>query len=67
MAEFVERTGTGGFPHLVDGDGTLWARFGADIRSSFLFIDDGVPVLRTGYGQMDEARLREFVQDLLAD
>jgi hypothetical protein len=61
MAEFVERTGTGGFPHLVDESGDLWARFGAEIRSSFLFLDaETGAVTRTGYGQMDEATLRDL-------
>lgn len=62
MRAFVERTGTGGFTHLVDDDGSLWARFGADIRSSFLFIDHDGTIQRTGYGEMDEARLRSMVE-----
>jgi hypothetical protein len=64
MREFVERTGTDGFTHLVDEDGALWRRFGADIRSSFLFIDDDGTSVRTGYGEMDEERLRAMVADL---
>ena len=54
-----------GFPNIVDEDGSLWLRFGATIRSSFLFVnDDGTIVARTGYGEMDEARLRDFVDQL---
>ena len=60
-AEFVERTGTGGFPHVVDDDGDLWTRFGAEIRSSFLFVDDETgPTQRTGYGEMSESLLRDL-------
>jgi hypothetical protein len=64
MAQFVESTGTDGFPHVVDPDGSLWLRFGAEIRSSFLFVDDGGAVSRTGYGEMDEDRLRAAVEEL---
>jgi hypothetical protein len=67
MATVVDRTGTGGFTHLVDVDGSLWAQFGADIRSSFLFIGDDGSIQRTGYGEMDEDRLRSIVEDLAAD
>ena len=67
-AEFVERTGTGGFPHVVDDDGDLWSRFGAEIRSSFLFVDDEAgPARRTGYGEMTEDLLRDLASDCLAD
>jgi hypothetical protein len=65
MADFLEDTGVGGFPHLVDDDGSLWLRFGAEIRSSFLFVDDGGAVRRTGYGEMDQPALRDAVTDLL--
>ena len=66
MAEFVERTGTDGFPQLVDESGDLWLDFGAEIRSSFLFVDgESGAVQRTGYGEMDEATLRELVEGLL--
>jgi len=67
--EFVARTGTDGFPQVVDDDGDLWTRFGAEIRSSFLFVDDETgPTLRTGYGEMSEERLRpEDRQRVVAD
>lgn len=65
MAEFVERTGTDGFPQLVDESGDLWFDFGAEIRSSFLFIDGETgETQRTGYGEMDEATLRQLVTEL---
>jgi hypothetical protein len=65
MAEFVERTGTDGFPQLVDESGDLWLAFGAEIRSSFLFVDGETgETTRTGYGQMDEETLRRLVGEL---
>jgi hypothetical protein len=64
MQEFIDRTGTGGFTHLIDEDGSLWEQFGADIRSSFLFVDDDGSVQRTGYGEMDEDRLRAMATDI---
>ena len=65
-AEFVERTGTGGFEHVVDDGGDLWSRFGAEIRSSFLFVDDETgPARRTGYGEMSEALLRDLAGALV--
>jgi len=65
MAAFVERTGTEGFIHVADEAGDLWAAFGADIRSSFLFLDGETgAVERTGYGEMTEARLRELAGGL---
>jgi hypothetical protein len=67
MAAFVERTGTGGFTQLADETAELWDDFGAEIRSSFLFVDgDTGEARRTGYGQMDEEALRQYVEDLLA-
>jgi hypothetical protein len=61
----VARTGTGGFPHAVDEDGDLWARLGAEIRSSFLFVDGETGATqRTGYGEMTEQRLRDLTGGL---
>ena len=65
MAAFVERTGTGGFPQLVDESGDLWVDFGVEIRSSFVFVDGETgAVQRTGYGEMDETTLRALVEGL---
>lgn len=66
MRDFVDNFGVGDFVHLADESGTLWQRFGATIRSSFLFVDDSGETQRTGYGQMTEARLRETVSQLAA-
>ena len=66
MADFVERTGTGGFPQLVDDSGDLWLAFGAEIRSSFVFVDGETgETTRTGYGQMDEETRRRLTSGLL--
>jgi hypothetical protein len=66
MAEFVERTGTSGFPQVADEGARVWAALGAEIRSSFLFLDGETgETRRTGYGQMDEDTLRRSVEELL--
>ena len=65
MTEFIADTGTDGFPQVVDEDGSLWLGFGAEIRSSFLFVDDGGAVSRTGYGEMDAQALTETVEGLI--
>lgn len=66
LEEFVERWELTGFPQAADPDGELWARFADDvIRSSFLFLDaETGTVHRTGYGELDEAELRERVREL---
>lgn len=54
------------FPQLVDDSGEIWLRFGADvIRSSFFFLDDTGETSQSGYGEIDEADLRERVEALL--
>jgi hypothetical protein len=65
MQQFLDGTGTDGFTQVVDPDGSLWLRFGAEIRSSFLFVGDDGSVQRTGYGEMTESRLTETVQGLI--
>jgi hypothetical protein len=66
MEAFVADTGTDGFTQVVDPDGSRWLAFGAEIRSSFLFVGDDGSVQRTGYGEMTEARLDEVVAELAA-
>lgn len=39
MDAFVSDTGTGGFTHLVDDDGSLWQRFGVSYQPAYAFID----------------------------
>lgn len=41
MQGFVERHGLGGlFPHLADGSGELWRRFGVSGQPAWVFVDD---------------------------
>ncbi|MGH8934231.1 MAG: hypothetical protein ACRDZO_27240 [Egibacteraceae bacterium] len=39
MRGFVADTGTGGFTHVVDDDGSRWQRFGIIAQPAFAFID----------------------------
>lgn len=66
MEDFVERHGLGGFPHLVDDDGELWARFGMTSRSTFAFVDDDGSVARTTFGVLGEDELERRIDELLA-
>jgi hypothetical protein len=66
MESFVADTGTDGFPQVIDDDGSLWLQFGAQIRSSFLFVDEDGATSRTDYGELDEAGLTAAVEDLIA-
>lgn len=38
MQAFVSETGTGGFQHLADVDGEIWARFGVTAQPAMAFI-----------------------------
>ncbi len=38
MKQFVQDTGTGELTHLVDDDGSLWARFGVIAQPAFAFV-----------------------------
>ena len=64
--EFIEETGTGGFPQLSDDDGSLWERFGTGGRSTFMFINDDGTYVLTDYGVVDEERLTAEIERLLA-
>lgn len=64
FAEFVEGTGTGGFTHLVDESGELWAQFGATGQSTFLFVGDDGTFEQTTFGVVGEAELQEAAQRL---
>jgi hypothetical protein len=63
---FVTETGTGDLPHLDDESGELWARFGTEGRSTFMFVNQDGTYELTSYGQMDQARLEAEVDELLA-
>ncbi|MGV8964643.1 MAG: redoxin domain-containing protein [Cellulomonas sp.] len=64
MRAFVEETGTGGFEHVVDDDGSLWQRFGVISQPAFAFIaPDGTVEVFAGALGADE--LRERAQSLV--
>lgn len=49
MQRFVADTGLGGFPHVVDADGSLWARFGVPAQPAFAFVGaDGAVEVSVG-------------------
>lgn len=59
MRAFVTETGTGGLTHLVDADGSLWARFGVVVQPAFAFVGgDGTVQTHTGGLAADELRRR---------
>ena len=65
--DFLATHDLSAFPQLVDSDGEIWLRFGADtIRSSFFFLDDTGETARSGYGEIDEDSLRDRVEALIA-
>lgn len=39
MKEFVNQTGTDGFTHVVDADGSIWSSYGVAAQPAFAFID----------------------------
>ncbi len=58
MREFVDVTGTSGLQHVIDVDGSLWARFGIIGQPSFVFVaPDGSA--RLFGGALGEDALRE--------
>ena len=66
MQAFIERHDLAHFTHLNDEDTVLWDRFGADGRSTFLFLNDDGSFWRTGYGEADLASLTRRVEELIA-
>jgi len=65
MRTFVMETGTGGFTHVSDVDGSLWQQFGITSQPSFVFIDSDGHGTRV-VGKLDAADLRSRVQRLAA-
>lgn len=65
MRDFVSDTGTGGFPHVADVDGSLWSSLGVASQPSFVLVDaDGNAERVTG--SLDEEQLRQAVKALVA-
>jgi thiol-disulfide isomerase/thioredoxin len=66
MKGFVSDTGTSGFTHVADVDGTLWARFGVAAQPAFVFVTrDGQSQEVSGSLAADQ--LRTAVNQLLAN
>ena len=63
MQDFVARHQLGEVDHLVDGDGTLWERFGVITQPAWVFIDDDGSVRRV-QGSLDEDGLRAQLEEL---
>lgn len=65
MRAFVDETGTGGFTHVADVPGSVWARFGIVAQPSFVFVTpDGQAQAFTG--SLNANELRDVASQLLA-
>lgn len=64
MQAFVSETRTGGFTHLADVDGSLWARFGVVAQPSFVFVT-AAGEAEVFAGGMREKELRDVADRLL--
>lgn len=59
MKGFVDDTGTGGFTHAVDADGSIWADYGVAAQPAFAFIDsDGKVSVTVGSLTRDDLTKR---------
>lgn len=66
MKQFVSDTGTTSLVHVVDGNGSLWKRFGVTAQPAYVFVaPDGK--VSTVAGGMKEAAFDKAVADLLAN
>ena len=66
MEGFVEGFGVGQFPHVVDRDGSLWARFGVPYQPAWVFVDSKGNSVRVS-GAIPEPDLISILEDLAAD
>jgi len=64
MKGFVSDTGTGGFLHVSDTDGSLWAKFGVPSQPSFVFVD-AQGNAQTSVGGMNADELRTKINALI--
>lgn len=65
MLAFVERHGLQAMGHVVDDDGSVWARYGVGYQPAWVFIDDDGTV-DVYAGALGGDRLRERIEALLA-
>ena len=54
MQEFVDMTGTGGFTHIADLDGSVWQGFGISTQATIVVIDDSGEAYTLGAGTTAE-------------
>lgn len=60
---FIDDLGVGHLPHIVDGDGPLWAAFGVASQPAVVFIsDDGSMSIHNG--SISPEQLREKLEEL---
>lgn len=65
MDDFVVETGTAGFIHIADLDGSIWSTFGVFAQPAFAFINDDGSV-ETFVGSLGKQALTEQIDELLA-
>lgn len=65
MKAFVAETGTSGFQHVSDVDGSLWQRFGVVSQPSFVFVDGSGSAQRID-GGLGASDLQQHTQALLS-
>lgn len=64
MQAFVAETGTGGFEHFADADGSLWLRFEVPYQPAYAFVSTDGEVDVT-IGALGSVELRERTEALL--
>jgi len=65
MEAFVSENGVGGFPHLIDDDGSLWANFGVSSQPTFVFINDD-ETTTVHNGALGHEQLSQRIEELRA-
>ena len=65
ILQFVQSTGTNGFPHIADLEGGIWESFGVGSQPAWVYInDDGTWTQETR--SLGHDGLTEKVEELLA-
>jgi thiol-disulfide isomerase/thioredoxin len=64
MHEFVSDLDVAAVPHLDDGAGVIWKKFGITEQSTYVFLDRSGKVVKTGY--LDDLALTAEVKSLVA-
>lgn len=65
MREFVKQFSLSDFPHVVDGDGSLWRRFGVPYQPAWVFIDDSGETSRH-IGPLAESEVVRILEGMAA-